>query len=144
MVLDHTASREVFLMVDAQDPSFKLIFVYNADSGLVSTLKDYVHKTVSPSTYQCNLCALTFGNVGMHNKWSSFVDELAVPVEFLHRNELRNRFDTEDLLLPAILKADGSDISVLITAKEINDLWTLDELIGLVSVRVKDLMDGGD
>ena len=142
--MDHPAFREVLLLVDAHDPSFKLIFVYNADSGLVSTLKDYVHKNVSPSTYQCNLCALTFGNVGMRNKWSRFIDDLGVPVEFLHRNELRDSFDIEDLLLPAVLKADGSGISVLIPAGEINDLWTLDELIGLVSIRVNDLIGGGD
>jgi hypothetical protein len=121
------------------DDSFKLIFVYNADSGLVSSLKDLVHKNVSPSTYQCNLCALTFGNTGMNNKWSSFIDDLGVPVEFLHRNELKERYDIDEVYLPAILKVDSSGVQVVVPAEEINELWTLDELIGLVSLKVEEL-----
>ncbi|WP_232221892.1 hypothetical protein [Methanococcoides burtonii] len=45
-----------------------LIFVYNADSGLINEMKDYVHKIVSPSTYECNLCAITYGNTGIKNE----------------------------------------------------------------------------
>ncbi len=39
-----------------------LIFVYNANSDLFSTVTDFAHKILSPSTYQCQLCALTYGN----------------------------------------------------------------------------------
>jgi len=38
------------------------IFVYNADSGPINGLKDYFHKIIKPETYECNLCAVTFGN----------------------------------------------------------------------------------
>ncbi|RNI14159.1 hypothetical protein EFE42_06005 [Methanohalophilus sp. RSK] len=31
-----------------------IIFVYNADSGLLNEMKDYVHKIVSPASYGCN------------------------------------------------------------------------------------------
>ena len=34
----------------------KIIFVYNADSGLVNGLIDWAHKIVSPETYSCT-CA---------------------------------------------------------------------------------------
>ena len=37
----------------------KLIFIYNADSGLFNTVTDIAHKIFSPETYSCNLCALT-------------------------------------------------------------------------------------
>lgn len=40
-----------------------LIFVYNAKSGLISAFGDMVHKIVSPATYPCSLCALTYGAV---------------------------------------------------------------------------------
>lgn len=33
----------------------ELCFVYNADSGVVSGVKDFFHKTFRKSTYQCNL-----------------------------------------------------------------------------------------
>jgi hypothetical protein len=118
-----------------------LLFVYNANSGVMSSLKDYVHKTVAPSTYQCNLCALTFGSVGMKGTWAEFIDGLGVPVEFLHRDELRKRYGVDDVFLPAVLTVEGSDIEVLIPANEINALWTLDELKGLVSIKVRELRD---
>jgi hypothetical protein len=118
-----------------------LLFVYNADSGVMNSLKDYVHKSVSPSTYSCNLCALTYGRAGMKGTWAQFVDGLGVPVEFLHRDEFRQRHGLEDVFLPAVLLKDGPGVSVFITGEEINELWTLDELKGLVSTRVRELRE---
>jgi hypothetical protein len=126
------------VLMDSQNDDNKLIFVYNAESGLVSALKDYVHKSVRPQTYQCNLCALTYGSLGMKNDWATFIDGLGVPVEFLHRDELRERYGMNDVYLPALLKKDAEGIAVLIPAKEIDALWTLDELKGLVSVKVEE------
>ena len=65
----------------------KIIFVYNADSGIINTVKDYFHKIVKPSTYQCNLCSLTFDNLGMKKGWKTFVDDLEPEIEFLHKDE---------------------------------------------------------
>ena len=118
-----------------------LIFVYNADSGVVASLKDYVHKTVSPATYQCNLCALTFGNLGMKGTWAEFIDGLGVPVEFLHRDELLHRHGMKDVYLPAVLALEGSGMEVIIPADEMNALRTLDELKGLVRTRVQQMRD---
>jgi hypothetical protein len=39
----------------------RLLFVYAGDSGAVNGLVHYVHKIVSPATYECHLCALTDG-----------------------------------------------------------------------------------
>ena len=60
----------------------KLIFVYNADSGFLNTLGDFAHKIVRPSTYPCNLCAVTFGNLGMKMEWKKFVNSLDVNLTF--------------------------------------------------------------
>ncbi len=46
-----------------EDTEKALIFVYNADSGLLNAINDGILKIVSPSTYQCSLCSLTFGVV---------------------------------------------------------------------------------
>ncbi|VEP16580.1 hypothetical protein H1P_4670007 [Hyella patelloides LEGE 07179] len=46
----------------------KLIFVDNADSGLMNTLIDIGHQAISPQTYQYRLCDLTFGLVGEHQQ----------------------------------------------------------------------------
>ncbi len=128
----------------ADETGIRLLFVYNADSGIINSLKDLLHKNFSPSTYQCNLCALTFNNTGMRGDWADFVDELGYPIEFLHRDELEERHGVTDVYLPALLRKDPSGVSVVIAAEEINELWTLDELKGLVSIRVRQMREGTD
>ena len=70
---------------------FSLIFVYNADSGILNALKDGVIKIVSPSSYQCRLCGLTFGTATMKSEWRSFIDSLGLEVSFLHKDEFHEQ-----------------------------------------------------
>lgn len=65
----------------------RLLFVYNADGGLLPGLKDMFHKILSPATYPCSLCAVTYGATSMLPEWREFIKTLPVPVEFLHRDE---------------------------------------------------------
>ena len=65
----------------------RLIFVYNADGGRLAGLQDMFHKILSPATYLCSLCAVTYGATSMRPEWQQFIQQLAVPVEFLHRDE---------------------------------------------------------
>lgn len=75
-----------------ENDGITLLFVYNADSGLLHELADYVHKMVSPQTYQCNLCAVTYSTTGMKKEWKPFITSLGVPVEFLHRDEFLDTY----------------------------------------------------
>jgi len=43
----------------------RLIFVYNAESGTMNSAIDFAHKMLSPETYECNLCRITYGNFAM-------------------------------------------------------------------------------
>jgi hypothetical protein len=65
----------------------RLLFVYNADAGLLAGLKDTFHKILSPSTYACALCAITYGATSMRPEWREFIQRLPVAVDFLHRDE---------------------------------------------------------
>ena len=65
----------------------RLLFVYNADGGPLAGLKDVFHKILSPATYPCSLCAITYGAASMQPQWRAFIKALPVPVEFLHRDE---------------------------------------------------------
>lgn len=78
-----------------------LLFVYNADGDLGSRLLDAAHKALSPATYPCGLCAITYGPLGVRPAWRAFVDALPVPVAFLHRDTFRARYG--DRPLPAVL-----------------------------------------
>ena len=70
----------------------RLLFVYNADGGRLAGLKDMFHKILSPSTYSCSLCAITYGATSMRPEWGAFIKALPVPVEFPHRDEFRRDY----------------------------------------------------
>ena len=109
----------------------KLIFVYNADSGLVNTLMDIGHKAISPQTYECNLCDLTFGVFKEHKKWKEFREKSDTEMEFLHRDEFEQKYGKK-CDYPLILKKDDDSLSVMISQAELNQIQTLDELISKV------------
>jgi len=89
-------------------PEEELIFVYNAKSDLGSLVKDTVHKVLRPSTFPCNLAAVTFGPLGMKSSWKNLVENFPVPTTFLYKNEFKEKFDKPDAEFPcAYLKEDG-------------------------------------
>ncbi len=113
----------------------RLVFVYNADRGLLNAAKDIWHRVTSPSTYPCALCKLTYSTTGMDRRWRQFVESLDVPVEFLHRDELaaRPEIDAARAELPVgLLVRDGST-QVVVTAADMRDVATVDDLIALVT-----------
>ena len=111
----------------------KIIFVYNAHSGLLNAMKDWAHKIVSPETYPCSLCALTYDNLGMRRPWREFVKELGYEVEFLHRDELDETYGVEDVLLPAAFIQQDGKLDLWITSEAMDALNSLDELQTLVT-----------
>lgn len=115
----------------------ELIFVYNADSSLLAQAKDYVHKAVSPDTYECNLCQITYGGLGMKGEWKDFVKQLPYKVKFLHKDELTKQYpDLVGMKLPAVFKKQGEDISLLISAEEINQQKTVENLKALMQSKM--------
>jgi hypothetical protein len=106
----------------------KIIFVYNADSGVFNLLGDVAHKIFSPQTYQCNLCAITHGNFGMRGEWREYLKTLKVPFEFLHADEFKSRYKIEDIKLPAVFREDGGDLKLIIDSKTINSCHSVDDL----------------
>ena len=104
-----------------------LLFVYNADSGPLNALLDFGHKIVSPGTYPCSLCALTFGPFGMRREWREFTQNLGVPLEFLHADELKERYGTQDAALPAVF-IKRERLEPLLTRPELDRLGSLGEL----------------
>lgn len=109
-----------------------IIFVYNADSGFFNKVTDYLHKTLSPETYQCQLCAITHSHK-MHDKWRIFVENLPIPVEFLHRDELISRYQISDVQLPAIFSRTADQLTVRISAAQIDTAKSLAALKQMVN-----------
>ena len=113
-----------------------LIFVYNADSGIFNALLDSLHKTFSPKTYKCSLCALTYTSLSMKKKWKDFISKLNVPVLFLHRDELEKKYGITAIQLPVLLANKGTHFDVLLSAERINEIKHLEDLIEQVEQKM--------
>lgn len=114
----------------------KLVFVYNADSGLFNTLTDIAHKVFAPETYSCNLCAITYGNFGMRAEWKEYLESLAAEFAFLHRDELAQQHPDLAVELPAIFRQEGERLVPWISAAEINACGTIADLKQLISAKL--------
>lgn len=115
-----------------------LIFVYNADSGIVNEMKDYFHKVISPSTYGCNLCAITYGNTGMKSEWNNFVNDLSIPTKFLHKDEFNEKYNETDPIFPCAYLENNNKLTLFISANEINSCKDLNELMSIVTHKIEE------
>jgi hypothetical protein len=114
-----------------------LIFVYNADGGVWNALGDMVHKIVSPATYPCSLCALTYGPVSMRRAWRRFLGGIGLLTLFLYRDEFSTGLDRRDLPLPVVLLGrEPGPPDVLVSAAELSALPDLPALIALIETRL--------
>ncbi len=109
----------------------KLVFVFNADSGLLNTVADIGHKIFSPQTYDCGLCMLTHGKFSENDKWKKFRENSPLPMEFFHKDEFEDRFD-QKFEYPCVLAQQGSDFVIKINKEQIGVLTSVDELISRI------------
>jgi len=129
----------LFLLSDAicKEDESRLIFIYNAKSGLVNEFLDFTHKIVSPSTYNCNLCAISYDNFSMKKKWSDYISSLPVKSTFTYKDKV-SEYGYDNIKLPSIIFQDMSKSKVIISSVEINKLKKIDQLINILSDRLKD------
>ena len=106
-----------------------IVFVYNADAGFLNSILDAGHKVISPKTYDCNLCAITFGLVSEKKEWRIFRESSEDEFEFLHRDEFEKKYK-EKREYPIVLTINESNgLDELISAKNLNAMKSLDDLI---------------
>jgi hypothetical protein len=112
-----------------------LVFVNNFDSGVLPTVKDFAGREPSRGTDGCKLSLLTSSPVGTKKEWKRFIRELGIPARFVSRNEFSSEFGTGVTTFPAILIQTGKDLALVVSAGEINQCTTLEDLISLVRSR---------
>lgn len=111
----------------------QLILVYNANSGWHNSLIDSLHKVVSPKTYDCNLCAITFGVFFEKEIWKKFRTEANIELQFLHKNEFLDAYKPKEKYdFPIIFKSEGNILEVLLKSQEINALKKPQDLINKI------------
>ena len=113
-----------------------IVFVYNADSGLFNALSDSAHKIFSPETYNCNLCAITHSALGMKTEWKKFLNTFDAPLEFLHRDELKEKYAIK-VPLPAIFLKSGEGMKLIIESEQINACKDIEDLKNLINDKIQ-------
>jgi hypothetical protein len=114
----------------------RLVFVYNADSGLANTVLDHLHKVLSPSTYACNLCRLAYPGFAAAPEWKAFLASLPLEAEFHHRDTFGETYGARSEPLPAVYRLSGGALSVVADGRELSALETLPELVALLRGRI--------
>lgn len=113
----------------------KLIFVYNADSGALNTAFDIAHKLISPSTYKCNLCSLTYGVFKEREEWKRFREESGDELIFLHKDEFEAQYGAPQADYPVVLEETAEGLRPYVSPEEIRDLGGLADLMALLRNR---------
>lgn len=108
--------------------STQLIFVYNANSGMVNTIFDMAHKLFKPDTYQCQLCTLTHGALQEHHKWKEFHNVARIDIDFYHKDEYEKKF-SQTFSYPVILHKQHDQLHIFIDSETINSYNKTEALI---------------
>ena len=117
----------------------KLVFVYNADSDVISIVKDFWKKLLRPSSYECRLCGVTYGAFSQKKDWKNFINNLKIESEFLHRDEFQKIYNLKDANYPSAYIEHEGVLTLLISQDEMNSVKNLDEMEALVLSKLNNL-----
>lgn len=116
----------------------RILLVYNESDGLFDAVSGWTHKLLSPGTYHCALCRITFGLTGMLVPWKSYLDLLPFQKAFLHRDEFKAKYPALAATpLPVILAEKDDRWEILLSAEEIRTTASLSRLINLMQIRLE-------
>lgn len=124
-----------FLSRSFSEENLELIFIYNAKSGVVNELIDFAHKIVSPETYDCNLCAISYGAFSMKKKWSTYIETLPFKSTFTYKDKF-SKNGYSNIKFPSVFIRSNEKLDEIISATEINEIKNLDQLIGLLNQKL--------
>ena len=115
----------------------ELIIIYNVKSGFVNEMIDFAHKIVSPKTYECNLCAISYNTFTKKKRWSDYINSLPIKSVFTYKNKVSS-LDKElsNLEFPTILFRNGVELNEIISRNEINSINNINQLISLLNERL--------
>ena len=124
-----------FISRSFSEENLELIFIYNAKSGVVNELIDFAHKIVSPETYDCNLCAISYGAFSMKKKWSTYIETLPFKSTFTYKDKF-SKNGYSNIKFPSVFIRSNEKLDEIISATEINEIKNLDQLIGLLNQKL--------
>jgi hypothetical protein len=91
----------------------RLIFVFNAGSGSFNAFLDSARKLLQING--CTLCSITHGLAGEKSDWKECKEEIGVPVDYVHKDELWPALETAvHGKLPCVVAKAGDDLVLLL------------------------------
>lgn len=117
----------------------KLLFVYNASSGMMDKWLDTAHKIINPATYHCALCALTHGNFKEKSTWKDFRETAGIDMVFLYKDAFLKQYKSKWLPnyeFPLVLLDTGNSLEVFISSEEFNGFEDVANLIATIQQRL--------
>ena len=103
-------------------------------------IMDGLHKSIRPSTYPCDLCAITYHSVGKRKEWRSFLKSLNINVRFYYLDSIPSEFDL-NFAYPAILRYENSSVSCILDKHDFESINDLSEFIVLLKQKVPELSE---
>ncbi|MDQ3552760.1 MAG: GTPase [Bacteroidota bacterium] len=76
----------------------QLIFIYNANSDLFSTITDFANKILSPSTYDCHLCELPMEIFQRRRNGKLLLKIFLLMPSFFNKDDFIKRYKIENAL----------------------------------------------
>lgn len=91
----------------------RLIFVFNAGSGSINAFLDSARKLLQIKG--CTLCTITHGLAGEKSEWKECKEEIGVPVDYVHKDEIGPELGrvVGDQLPCVVAEAEGELILLL-------------------------------
>ena len=114
----------------------KIIFVYNANSGLMNTVLDIGHKILSPETYNCNLCNITHGVLQEREEWKTFRESSTDELEFLHKDEFEKKYKQVKAYPTVLMSNQENHLHEILNKDELNQLKSVEELIKTLQAKI--------
>ncbi|MBI5197794.1 MAG: hypothetical protein HZA19_04205 [Nitrospirae bacterium] len=86
----------------------RLLFIFDANSGKFGAFVDSTKKLLMLKG--CALCTITHGILGEKTEWKECKEELGLPIDYLHRDEVNGRLKSlTDGKLPCIVAQLGDE-----------------------------------
>ncbi|MGK7958822.1 MAG: GTPase [Crocosphaera sp.] len=115
----------------------KIIFVYNANSGVMNTVLDIGHKILSPETYECNLCNITYGILTEKKEWKAFRESSSDELEFLHKDEFEQKYQQVRDYPIVLMSNPKNELQELINKHDLNKMENAEQLIQKLQDSIK-------
>tara|TARA_B110000438_G_C15577376_1_gene548066 strand:+ start:248 stop:607 length:360 start_codon:yes stop_codon:yes gene_type:complete len=97
----------------------KLVGIYNAKGSLIGELQYFFGKI--RGTAHCALCDITHGKLKEKAAFSECKENLDIPFELLHLDELNTELKEFIKDAPCVVGINDSEYSIVITAEELEE-----------------------